>query len=307
MKRVVTSYINPDMDGISAMYAYAEYLRKKGFNAEYYYEGQPRKEVNIVLEMYNILLKNESKIEECDEVILVDTNGLYELPKKINENQIIEVIDHHKMTEWLETKQNDIKVQIELIGAAATLVAERFKKDGIDISRESAILLYNGIVSNTMNLKIAMTSEKDKEMAKWLKEKYPEITDEKTNEIFIKKSDIIDRLREEMEVEFKDDFITISWSMGQLEIANVEEFLEKYEDNIMEVLKTVKQENDVEFISVNCMDIINGYTIIFTENEDTANLIGKAINIEFNNLKAKIDKLVSRKEIIKVIREIYKK
>ena len=26
-----------------------------------------------------------------------------------------------------------------------------------------------------------------------------------------------------MEVEFKDDFVTISWSMGQLEIANQDE------------------------------------------------------------------------------------
>ena len=110
-----------------------------------------------------------------------------------------------------------------------------------------------------MNLKISMTSEKDKEMAKWLKEQCKEITDKKTKEIFIKKSDIIDRLREEMEVEFKDEFITISWSMGQLEIADVEGFLEKYEKNIRAVLNIVKNENNVEFISVNCMDIINGY------------------------------------------------
>ncbi len=30
-----------------------------------------------------------------------------------------------------------------------------------------------------------------------------------------------------MEVEFKDEFITISWSMGQLEIADVEGFFRK--------------------------------------------------------------------------------
>ena len=152
-----------------------------------------------------------------------------------------------------------------------------------------------------------MTSEKDKEMAKWLKEQCKEITDKKTKEIFIKKSDIIDRLREEMEVEFKDEFITISWSMGQLEIADVEGFLEKYEKNIRAVLNIVKNENNVEFISVNCMDIINGYTIIVAENEPTSTVISKAINVKFEGLKARINKLVSRKEIVKVIREIYKK
>lgn len=194
-----------------------------------------------------------------------------------------------------------------MIGAAATLVAERFKNNKIDISRESAILLYNGIISNTMNLKISMTTQKDKEMAHWLKQKYPEITEEKTRAIFIKKSEITDRLREEMEVEFKDEFITISWSMGQLEIANVEEFLNSNEEKVRAILKKVKDENNVDYISVNCMDIINGYTIILAENKATANIISDTINVKFINLKAKIDKLVSRKEIIKIIRAIYKK
>ena len=125
--------------------------------------------------------------------------------------------------------------------------------------------------------------------------------------IFIKKSEITDRLREEMEVEFKDEFITISWSMGQLEIANVEEFLNRNEEKVRAILKKVKDENNVDYISVNCMDIINGYTIILAENEATANIISDAINVKFIKLKAKIDKLVSRKEIIKIIRAIYKK
>ena len=193
MRKIVTSYIKPDIDGISSMYAYAELLRKIGYDAEYYYEGQARKEVQIVLETYGIKLKTTSQIFSDDEVILVDTNGLKDLPKAIDANQVKEVIDHHRMSEWL-SKQKNIKIQIELIGAAATLVAERFKNDNIDISKEAAILLYNGIISNTMNLKISMTTQKDKEMAHWLKQKYSEITLEKTKEIFIKKSEITDRL-----------------------------------------------------------------------------------------------------------------
>ena len=107
MRKIVTSYIKPDIDGISSMYAYAELLRKMGYNAEYYYEGQARKEVQIVLETYGIELKTVSQIFSDDEVILVDTNGLRYLPKAINANQIKEVIDHHKMNEWL-SKQKDM-------------------------------------------------------------------------------------------------------------------------------------------------------------------------------------------------------
>mgnify|MGYP004499525393 CR=1 FL=1 len=276
MRKVVTTYINPDMDGISLMYAYTEFLRKKGEDAEYYFEGTMKKEAEIVLEKFNIHLNNITRIENSDKIVLVDTNP-------------------------------NLKIQIELIGAAATLVAERFKNENIDISRESAILLYYGIISNTMNLKIRLTSQKDIEMANWLKSKVPEITDETTTEIFVKKSQIGESLREEMEVEFKDQFMTISWSMGQLEVANVDDFLNKYENDIRKILDTVSEENDVDYISVNCMDIINGYSIIVARDEKTAKVISDAVGFVFKDLKAKTTELVSRKEIVKVIRGIYKK
>ena len=306
MRKVVTTYINPDMDGIALMYAYAEFLRKKGEQASYYFEGTMKKEAEIVLQKFNIKLNNATRIENENKIVLVDTNYLTEIPKDIKTENIVEIIDHHNRDSWLDDK-NDIKVQIELIGAAATLVAERYKNENIKISRESAILLYYGIISNTMNLKIKLTSQKDIEMANWLKQQVAEITDEITTEIFIEKSQIGDSLREEMEVEFKDQFMSKSWSMGQLEVANVDEFLNKYEPEIRNILKTVSKEKNVEYISVNCMDIINGYSVIVAENEKTAEIISNAIGLKFENLRAKTEELISRKEIVKIIRCMYGK
>ena len=306
MRKIVTSYINPDMDGISLMYAYTEYLRKNGECAEYYFEGTLKKKVQIILDKFNIKLENIEDIKDDDEIVLVDTNYLRELSNKIKPENIVEIIDHHNREDWIDN-YNHIKVDIELIGAAATLVAERFKNNNVPISRESAILLYYGIISNTMNLKIKLTDEKDIDLSNWLKSQVSEITDEVTKEIFEEKSEIGDNLREEMEVEFKDQFMSISWSMGQLEVANVDKFLNKYEDKIREILETVSKENNVDYISVNCMDIINGYSVIVAYNNETAKLITKATGIKFNNLKARVDELVSRKEIVKIIRNIYNK
>lgn len=306
MRKVVTTYINPDMDGISLMYAYTELLNKKGEQAKYYFEGTMKKEAEIVLNKFNIKLNNINKLENDDKIVLVDTNYLTELSKDVKKENIVEIIDHHNRDSWLDDNTN-IKIQIELIGAAATLVAERFKNENIGISRESAILLYYGIISNTMNLKIKLTSKKDIEMADWLKQQVPEITDKITTEIFVEKSEIGDSLREEMEVEFKDQFMSISWSMGQLEVANVEDFLNKYENDIRKILNTVSVENSVDYISVNCMDIINGYSIIVARDEKTAKVISNAVGFEFNDLKAKTNELVSRKEIVKVMRNIYSK
>ena len=47
MAKVVTSYINPDMDGISLMYAYTEYKKKNGESANYYFEGTLKKKFKL--------------------------------------------------------------------------------------------------------------------------------------------------------------------------------------------------------------------------------------------------------------------
>ena len=44
-KVIVTSYSNPDLDGVAASYAYTEYLEKTGQLASYCFEGEPKKEV----------------------------------------------------------------------------------------------------------------------------------------------------------------------------------------------------------------------------------------------------------------------
>lgn len=305
MRNVVSTYINPDMDGTALMYSYTEYLRKKGFEATYYYEGNLKREAELVLNKFNIEFKPEKAIRENDKFILVDTNGLRYTPKCINENNVIEIIDHHRKEGW--DNNNNIKMQIEFVGAASTLVAEKFYYENIEITRESAILLYYGIISNTMNLKIKMTTSRDIKMANWLKSLVKEISDERTKEIFIQKSQIGNKLREEMEIEFKDEFVSIKWSMGQLEVANVNEFLQKHEKEIIDIMHRVSDENDVEFMSVNCMDILNGYTIILSMNDKTKKIIEDAVSIKFVGNKARLDYLISRKEIVKVIREVFKK
>ena len=65
------------------------------------------------------------------------------------------------------------------------------------------------------------------------------------------------------------------------------------------------KEKNVKYISVNCMDIINGYSIVVAYNKETADLIQKDLGIQFHNLKRKTKTLESRKEMIKIMREKY--
>ena len=305
-RKVITSYICPDVDGIGSMYAYAELLRKNGEEVGYYFEGKIKKEAEIILKLFKIKLTSIKSVEVNDEIIMVDNNELSFLPICIKKEKIIEIIDHHAKCNWID-EMPGIKCQIEFIGAASTMVAEKFKEKNIAPSREAAILLYYGIISNTMNLKIKMTTSRDIEMAKWLKSLVPEINEEITKDIFIKKSEIGDNLEEEMEIGFKNRFVTIKWSIGQLEVADAEEFIKKYYRDIQYIMDKVSKENDIEYISTNVMDVLNGYNILIAGNERTKELIENNFsNLKFKNMMAKSYDFYSRKEIVKVIAEKYK-
>mgnify|MGYP002520221972 CR=1 FL=1 len=100
MRKIVSTYIDPDMDGTALMYAYTEYLKNKNIDAYYYFEGNLKNEAKIVLDKFKINYTPIKKIEQNDKFILVDTNGLRYTPNCIDESNVIEIIDHHEKEGW---------------------------------------------------------------------------------------------------------------------------------------------------------------------------------------------------------------
>ena len=307
-KTIVTSYISPDLDGVSAMYGYSEYLNKKSQVAEYYINGSPKKEVDIVCEIFNINLDVfENKIHEGNKIILVDTNDINSLPKDVIFENVIEILDHHIKSDNID-KFINAKVHIEMIGAVATLVAEKFYNEKIAISRESAILLYYGIASNTINFKAEITSQKDIDMANWLKSQCSnDITDEKIREIFTKKSDISGHLRNEMEADIKIATGEKNTIIAQLELVDIDKFIESNMDEIKTILKEIKQDQKLDFIFLNCIDILNGYNMLVVVDSESEELIEDILKIKFKKGIGKTEKIVMRKQIISLIKSKFKK
>src|SRR3989338_2413616 len=136
-------------------------------NASYGIIGEPHDEAKYILDRFGF--EYPPMIESADnfdEVILVDASDLNGLEGKISAEKVIEIIDHRKIHE--ADKFSKAKAQIELVGAAATLVAEKFIQNKVDISKESATLVYGAIISNTLNFKGSVTTDRDKVAAEWL-------------------------------------------------------------------------------------------------------------------------------------------
>jgi inorganic pyrophosphatase/exopolyphosphatase len=303
--KVVTSYFEPDLDGTSSMYAYAELLNKQGEDVGYYIWGNAKNEVAIVCNKFNICLGGLKNIEDKNnKYILVDLNSMDQMHEKINEENLIEIIDHHGLSRFLPNYKNASRVQIDKLGAAATIVTERYKASGFIPSREAAIMLYYGIISNSINFKASITSPRDIEAAKWLKSICDEIREEKIKEIFMEKSNIKDEnLRVEMECELPMKTHEKNVLVCQLEICNIDDFIKQKEKLIISILKDIKQEKEVDYLFVNCVDILNGFSLVYCLDEKTKRLVEEILQLKFNGNLAKAEKLIQRKEMTKAIRE----
>jgi manganese-dependent inorganic pyrophosphatase len=168
IKKLVTCYVDPDLDGTAGAIAYAEFLQKNNVEAVAGVVGEPHEEAKYILDRfgfnYPLSVENSKNYEE---VVLVDASDVVGLNGKIEPEKVIEIIDHRKINQK-EKFTNAKKVQIEFVGAAATLVAEKFMSSNTEISKSSAILLCGAIISNTLNFKATVTTNRDREAFKWL-------------------------------------------------------------------------------------------------------------------------------------------
>ncbi len=302
-KVLLTSYENPDVDGVSCCYAYSEFLRNKNVEATAIFFGNVQREAQFVLDKFNIKInKEEDLIDEYKNVILLDASEILRLPQTIKPEQIIEIIDHRN-SEDLNGFPN-AKIQIELVGSCATLIAEKFSQADMKISENSAVLLYSAIVSNTLNFQGKLSTERDRRMAEWLKIKI-ELPEDYVHQMFVYKSKFTQKLKDVLLGDFKDFKVNdVKLGIAQVEIINVNQFIENNLEEIEKTLAEIKKEKSIKYIFLNCIDLEAGFNTLVAIDLPTKKIITLALNIKFKGNIAQTKVFMMRKEIVPLIKNI---
>lgn len=100
-------------------------------------------------------------------VALVDHNEFAQAVNGIEEAEIVEVMDHHRLGAQI-TSRDPIRFVLEPLGSTSTLVARRFYHRDAVPTRGTAICLCAGILSDTLNLTSPTTTDMDRKMLEWL-------------------------------------------------------------------------------------------------------------------------------------------
>lgn len=302
---LITGYESPDIDAVASAFAYAEFLNKNGINAIPASFGKPLPEAQFVLKKIKAKLKNgEKHIDTSTQVILVDASDITGISKKIKLHQVVEIIDHRKVHE--AEKFRNAKKQIELVGSAATLIGEKFYKGNVDMSKESATLLYSAIVSNTINFHASVTTPRDVTIAQWLKRK-TNIDKKYTHEMFSYKS----AFRKSLKQSIVDEIAYFTFGkfkviIAQLEVIDAKNKITKNSEKIIGILNSIKKEKNADFIFLTCIDVEKFYNLFITSDEKTQELLKSIFRVKFENNVAKYKKLLMRKEIAPKIKAILK-
>jgi len=102
-------------------------------------------------------------------VILVDHNEKSQAVTGVEEAEILEIIDHHRLGDISTLKP--IFVYNDPVGSTCTIVGELITLHNIDIPAEIAGVLLGGILSDTLILSLSTTTQRDKKMAQVLAKK----------------------------------------------------------------------------------------------------------------------------------------
>lgn len=211
-------------------------------------------------------------------VILVDHNEFGQSAKGIEEADILEILDHHKIG-GLNTKM-PIRFINAPLGSSCTIIYEQYKQNNIAIPKNIAGLLLSGILSDTLLFKSPTCTKKDQDVANELNEILKLNLEDYFMQMF-KAGTKIDGLTEEeiLHRDFKDfKFKDYKVGISQIFTLNIEDVLKREEDLLLYMKKEKENKNYNAIIFV-VTDIVREGSYFFFES-DIEGIINGSFEVE---------------------------
>lgn len=175
--------------------------------------------------------------------VLVDHNELSQTIDNIEEGEIIEIVDHHRIGD-IETS-NPIIFRNQNLGSTCSIIYQIYKEQHIVPTKQIASLLMAAIVSDTMNFNSPTTTETDKQLAQELAQIADLNVNEFALEMFAAAATIKNRTYSEILYnDFKEYIIEgCHIGIGQVNIMDVNELEEIHDEfkNYMEEINNINK------------------------------------------------------------------
>ena len=293
---LIFGHKNPDTDTIcSAMVK--EILNKKNGceKSKAVRLGNVNKETQYVLNYLGVDAPELiEKVDEGQEVILVDHNEFNQSVDGIENAKILGVIDHHRIANF-ETSE-PLYYTARPFGCTSTILFEEFKAEGIEIEKTEAILMASAIISDTLLLKSPTTTDHDRNALEELGKIANINVEEYGLEMLKAGTDLDDFSAEELiNLDAKSlDKDGIKFVIAQVNTVSIEDVLKRQCDLESAINKAI-EEKGLSLFVLAITDILNSNSEIIALGSKT-DAVEKAFNTKLENNTAFLEGVVSRKK-----------
>ena len=294
-KVLIFGHKNPDTDSICSSIVHEILDSKNGWETQAVRLGNINKETKYVLDYLGIEApKLIEKVDEGQEVILVDHNEFNQSVDGIEKAKILSVTDHHRIANF-ETS-DPLYYNAKPYGCTSTILFEEFKRLGHEIGKKEACLMASAIISDTLLLKSPTTTKYDVTALEELEKIIGIDIKEYGLEMLKAGTDLDDFSAEELiNLDAKSlDKDGTKFVIAQVNTVSIDDVL-KRQDEIEEEMKKAIEQKDLSLFVFAITDILNSNSMVIALG-NKKDVMKKAFNKELEDNKMFLEGVVSRKK-----------
>lgn len=166
-KMLIFGHKSPDTDTICSAIVMENLQKKLGKEVEAVRLGNLNKETEYVLNYLGVNAPRMiEKVEDGQEVILVDHNEFSQSVENIENAKVKMVVDHHRICDFQTSEP--LYYRAEPVGCTCTILYKLYKENNIEIDKTIASLMISAIISDTLLLKSPTKTVEDENAVKEL-------------------------------------------------------------------------------------------------------------------------------------------
>ena len=187
-------------------------------------------------------------------VVLVDHNELAQAVPGLEQAEILEIIDHHRLAD-IQTTQ-PIRVRNEPVGSTTTIITNMYQEHGVMPSPNMAGLMAGAILSDTVMFKSPTCTKRDIAMAERLA-RIANVSLKELGNLLFAASSAGDKSAEELcFADFKEFHIADHYlGVGQVTSLDSAKVLER-KDELLAVMATKLEQQHYDMIALMVTDVL---------------------------------------------------
>ncbi|GAV30770.1 pyrophosphate phospho-hydrolase [Coriobacteriaceae bacterium EMTCatB1] len=226
-------------------------------------------------------------------VVLVDHNETAQSALGIEQAQVLEVIDHHRIGD-VQTSQPALFLNLP-VGATATIVAGRYRELGVEVPEPMAGILLSAILTDTVLLKSPTTTARDVATAQELAARIGVAPVEFGLEMFDARAraedDDVERaaLRDLKEYRVGDAVVAI----GQIETVDAGKTIERFGD-VRSALEALRAARGYDLLVLMVTDVLREGSVLCAAGK--TRMLERALGTQLADGQTWVDGMLSRKK-----------